>query len=207
MNHSVRRLWAAIVMAGSLGLGMIGPAVAAPENRDDQANRAPSFSLVDHTGEAVTDRDFLGRFQLIFFGYTHCPDICPTDLAKMAEAIDLLGPAGARVQPIFVTVDPARDTVAAMADYVGHFHPRLVGLTGAPEDIAALAGRYGVRSRPADHPVDPGAAAGSDYFLDHTGAMYLIGPDGRGLSLFRHQVDAAEIAFVIQQFMARANGS
>ena len=160
----------------------------------EAANRAP-FSLTDHDGRAVTDADFRGRYLLLFFGYTACPDICPTDLAVMATALDRLGEAAARVQPLFVTIDPARDTPSVLAAYVANFHPRLVGLTGAPQAVAALAARYGVG-------VQRSGAAGDDYFLDHTGATYLIGPDGGGLRLFQHGTGAAEMAAVIAALIA-----
>lgn len=166
----------------------------------DDANRAP-FALVDHTGRSVTDADFYGAYVLIFFGYTFCPDICPTDLVKMADAIDALGGDAARVQPLFVTIDPARDTVAVLADYVGHFHPRLIGLTGEPARLTALAALYGVRAIPYQEAAED--VAGDDYYLDHTGAMYLLGPDGGGLAYFQNEASAADITSLIQQFMAR----
>lgn len=119
---------------------------AAPGAASQAANSA-AFALIDHTGRAVTDRDFLGAYMLVFFGYTHCPDICPTDFMVVGEAMDLLGAAGDKVRPVFITIDPARDTVAVMADFVGHFHPRLLGLTGTREQIAAVAKRYRVRWR------------------------------------------------------------
>ncbi|MFP6756953.1 MAG: SCO family protein [Alphaproteobacteria bacterium] len=185
---------ASIVVTALLIAGTSGPGFA------DGGNRVP-FALIDHGGRAVTDTDFHGSYLLIFFGYTQCPDICPTDLAKMAAAIDGLGGDAARIQPLFVTIDPSRDTVAVLADYVGHFHPRLIGLTGDPDRIAAFAARYGVRSKPYQDG-DRGEVAG-DYFLDHTGAMYLLGPDGGGLSYFQHDVVAADITSVMQQFIAR----
>ena len=185
---------ASIAVTALLIVNFAGPGYA------DGSNRVP-FALVDHDGRAVTDTDFHGAYLLIFFGYTQCPDICPTDLSKMAAAVDGLGGDAARVQPLFVTIDPSRDTVAVLSDYVGHFHPRLIGLTGEPDRIAALAARYGVRSKPYQDG-EQGEVAG-DYFLDHTGAMYLLGPDGGGLSYFQHDVVAADITSVMQQFIDR----
>ncbi len=168
-------------------------------------NRAP-FSLIDQTGRTVTDRDFAGRFMLIFFGYTHCPDICPTHLSVMSDAVDMLGDDGDAVQPIFITIDPARDTVAVMADYVKHFHPRLVGLTGPQAQINALGKLYGVRSDKyrVEEEADV-APADDEYFMDHTGATYLVGPDGGGLTYFLHGVPAEDIAATIKQFIDRAS--
>jgi protein SCO1/2 len=172
----------------------------AQSDRDPaEANRAP-FALVDHTGRAVTDRDFLGRFLLIFFGYTHCPDVCPMDLAIMSEAVDLLGDEGNWVQPLFITIDPVRDTVAVLANFVGHFHPRLIGLTGTPEQVTAVAKRYHARYQmftPAE------GAEPESYLMDHTAAFYLLGPDGGGLALFNHATKAEDIAAVIRQFIDR----
>ena len=147
-----------VVLAVMFGLAAV--ATAGPRG-DAAENRAP-FALVDHTGAAVTDQDFLGRFMLIFFGYTSCPDICPTDLTVMSEAVDLLGDAGDMVQPIFVTIDPARDTVEVMADYVKHFHPRMVGLTGTPDQVSAIGTRYGVRAKRYDADSQAGAESSDD---------------------------------------------
>jgi protein SCO1/2 len=195
-----------VVSVRLLSVAMLGLAlVATPSWADDalEENRAP-FSLVDQTGRAVTDQDFLGGFVLIFFGYTSCPDICPTDLTIMSEAVDLLGESGAAVQPIFITIDPERDTVEVMADYVKNFHPRLVGLTGTPEQVNAIGARYGVRAqRYQDQSASATDQMDENYFLDHTGAIYLIAPDGGGLTYFQHGVPAADIAATIQQFIDR----
>src|SRR5690606_11015171 len=97
------------------------------------------FALTDHTGERVTDQDFRGRYMLVYFGYTWCPDVCPTELQVISSALDELGDKAAQIRPIFITVDPERDTVAQMADYVANFHPSFVGLTGSSEEVAAVA--------------------------------------------------------------------
>lgn len=193
---------AAFVRATLLAIFGLGPLISAISIDDAVAqNRAP-FSLVDQTGQAVTDQDFLGNFLLIFFGYTSCPDICPTDLTVMSEAVDLLGDAGDVVQPIFITIDPTRDTVEVMSDYVTHFHPRLVGLTGTVEQVEAIGARYGVRAkRYGEEAASASEQGDNDYFLDHTGAIYLIAPDGGGLTYFQHGVPAADIAATIQQFI------
>ena len=167
---------------------------------DAGGNRGP-FDLVDHTGRAVTDAAYRGSYVLIFFGYSYCPDICPTDLAVMADAVERLGPDGARVQPLFISVDPERDTPERLAAYVPHFHPRLVGLTGSPEQVARAAATYRARYRRAGP-----AGDGGDYLIDHTAAIYLLGPDGGGLALFRHGTPAADIAAVVRRFMAREGG-
>lgn len=153
------------------------------------------FELVDHTGKAVTDKSFRGQYLLIYFGYGYCPDVCPTELANMATAMDILGPKAEKVTPIFITVDPERDTPEFLLDYVKNFHPRMVGLTGTPENIAAVAKAYKVyyaKSRKSD---------GDDYLMDHTSYVYLMGPDGKFLAIFRGQTAPAEIAASVGTFM------
>lgn len=136
------------------------------------------FALTDHTGKAVTDADYRGKFLLVYFGYTSCPDVCPTELSAMAGALDALGPKADRIQPLLVTIDPERDTVDHLAQYVPLFHPRLVGLTGTPEQIRAAARAYRVYYARA-----PGGAADS-YMMDHSSFVYLMGPDGKFVSVF-----------------------
>lgn len=131
------------------------------------------FTLIDHTGRTRTDADFRGKTLVVYFGYSYCPDVCPTDLQSIATAIDMLGGAGENVQPLFVTVDPERDTPAHLADYVPLFHPRLVGLTGTAEAIRAAAAAYKVYFARYDPP------KGGDYAVDHSGFIYVVDRDGR----------------------------
>jgi protein SCO1/2 len=139
------------------------------------------FTLTDHTGKTVSDKDFRGRNMLIYFGYTFCPDVCPTELQTVAQAMEILGEKGKGVVPVFITVDPARDTVAVMKDYVAAFHPRMVGLTGGAEQVKAAAKEYKVYSRKA-----PGTKEGAkDYLVDHTSLLYLVGADGKVKALFK----------------------
>ncbi|HEU0069716.1 MAG TPA: SCO family protein [Alphaproteobacteria bacterium] len=137
------------------------------------------FQLVDQDGKTVTDASFAGKFMLIYFGFTFCPDVCPTELQAMATAIDDLGSPGDMVQPILISVDPARDTPAQLKSYVASFHPRLVGLSGSDEQVAAAAKAYRVYY--AKGPVD----ADGNYVMDHTSFVYLMGPDGKLRSVFR----------------------
>ncbi|MPZ12599.1 MAG: hypothetical protein GEU89_20660, partial [Kiloniellaceae bacterium] len=136
------------------------------------------FALVDHHGRAVTEANFRGRFLLIYFGYTSCPDVCPTELSKMATALDSLGALAAEVQPLFITVDPARDSIEALADYVARFHPRLLGLTGSPEQIARAATAFGVHASRSSEAEDGG------YFMNHSLLTFLMGRDGHHLETF-----------------------
>ncbi len=153
------------------------------------------FELVDHTGKPVTDQDFRGRYMLIYFGFTYCPDVCPTSLATMArglEALDERAPEkAAAVTPIFITVDPERDDVEAMAGYVEHFHDRMIGLTGSLAQTTAAAKEYRVYFSKV---VEEGAEGAQDYLMDHSSFIYLMGPDGRYVTHFSHQSTVEEVA-------------
>jgi protein SCO1/2 len=139
------------------------------------------FTLTDHTGKRVTDQDFRGKFLLVFFGFTNCPDVCPTALQVMAAALDKLGPNAARITPVLISVDPAHDTPAVLATYVASFHPRLVGLTGSQAEIDAVAKAYRVYVKKVP---DPKSTAG--YTIDHSSIIYVMGPDGAYRSHFTH---------------------
>ena len=142
------------------------------------SGRAPvggPFELTDQTGHRRTDADFRGKLVVLYFGYTYCPDVCPTELQSISLALDKLGAAAEAVQPLFITVDPERDTPARLADFVSSFHPRLIGLTGSLADIRKTAIAYRTFF------VKNGASTPGDYSVDHTGFIYLIGTDGRYL--------------------------
>jgi len=139
------------------------------------------FTLIDHTGKRVTDQDFRGKFLLVFFGFTNCPDVCPTALQVMAAALDKLGPNAARITPVLISVDPAHDTPAVLATYVASFHPRLVGLTGSQAEIDAVAKAYRVYVKKVP---DPKSTAG--YTMDHSSIIYVMGPDGSYRAHFTH---------------------
>jgi cytochrome oxidase Cu insertion factor (SCO1/SenC/PrrC family) len=145
------------------------------------------FTLTDHTGKRVTEADFRGKFMLVFFGFTFCPDVCPSGLQVISAALDKLGPRAERVVPIFVTIDPERDTPEQMAMYVKSFHPRLIGLTGTPAEIEAITKAYRVYAKKVP---DPKSSAG--YTMDHSSIIYVIGPDGAYRTHFTHatSVDA-----------------
>ena len=146
------------------------------------------FTLTDHNGKRVSDGDFRGKAMVVFFGFTNCPDICPIGLARIAEMMDALGPRAADVQPIFVTVDPGRDTSAVMKSYVEHFSDRIIGLTGTPEQIAAIAKAYRVYFKIHGDPT-----TNPNYTVDHSGFVYVMDRSGRFVGTFNpdSQVDAA----------------
>lgn len=162
--------------------------------------RPKALTFTDHTGRAVSEREFSGHYMLVFFGYTHCPDVCPANLAIMSAALRTLGSAAEAVQPLFITFDPVRDTPEVLAEYVRHFHPRLTGLTGSRDQIAAAARSYGVLFEKDE---DEDGAETSDYSLRHTALTYLIGPDGKGVASFDHGSNpkemAAEILALLEQ--------
>ncbi len=148
------------------------------------------FQLVDQNGQEVTDEKFRGRLMLVYFGYTFCPDVCPLGLTTIAEALDRL-PAEDRDQivPVFITVDPERDTVAVMKDYVGAFSDRLVGLTGSPDAVQDVLREYRVYARKADSETADGA-----YLVDHSTFTYLMDREGRYLAHFGHSATPEEMA-------------
>jgi cytochrome oxidase Cu insertion factor (SCO1/SenC/PrrC family) len=157
------------------------------------------FTLTDQHGAVVTEQDFAGRYMLIYFGYTYCPDFCPMSLSNMTQALDLLPPEQAeQVTPILITVDPERDTVEQLAEYAPLFHPRLVALTGTPEETRQAAKAYRVYFSKA------GNDDGSDYLMDHSTFIYLMGPDGKYVRHFSHSATPEEIAAGIEAAIAEA---
>lgn len=137
------------------------------------------FTLTAHDGRIVSDTDFQGRYRLVFFGYTFCPDICPTELQTIAQAMDMMGDSGADVQPLFITIDPARDTATVLAEYVALFHPSIIGLTGTEAQIAAVAKEYRVYYARSQGEPDP-----TQYLMDHSTFSYLMAPDGSFVTVF-----------------------
>jgi protein SCO1 len=147
---------------------------------DAEAGQAGSilggqFTLVDHTGTTVTDETYRGKWLVMFFGFTHCPDICPTTLSKIASMMELLGQDAEKVQPLFITVDPERDTIEVLRKYVAAFDRRIVGLTGSAEQIAAVAKSYDV--------IFQRSGDGTNYTIGHSTAIYLVDPNGNYVSI------------------------
>ncbi len=159
------------------------------------------FSLTNQDGKPVTERDFAGRWMLVYFGYSFCPDVCPTELGTMAAALDALGPAGERVVPALISVDPQRDTPAHLADYVSRFHPRMQGLTGTPEQVAEAARRYRVYYAKVQRPEM------TDYLMDHSSFIYLVGPDAKVRTLFRPEQTPEAIAAAVAAQIGRPAGA
>ena len=155
------------------------------------------FTLENGAGKAVTAKDFRGKYMLVYFGYTYCPDVCPTTLNSVAAALDKLGPKAKDLIPIFITVDPQRDTPQAMQRYTAAFSPELIGLTGTPDAIAKVAKEYRVYY--AKHVTGPGP---SDYSMDHSSIIYLMGPDGKFISAVGADKSPADMAADISKLMS-----
>jgi protein SCO1/2 len=194
------RLPAILIVLAGLAVGAAAALAVFPEARGrllpaagvkvmGQALVGGPFTLTDHTGKRVSDQHFRGRFMLVFFGFTFCPDVCPTALQVASEALSMLGPKAERIAPIFISIDPERDTPSQLASYVGSFHPRLVGLTGSQAEIDAVVKAYRVYVRRVD---DPKSSAG--YTFDHTSLIYVMGPDGAYRAHFTHATNAEAMA-------------
>lgn len=150
------------------------------------------FQLTDHNGNAVTEKDFQGQNLLVYFGFTFCPDVCPTELAKMAAAIDML-PADANVTPLFITIDPERDGVEEVKAYAEAFHPKMVGLTGTPEQIREVAKAYRV------YYAKNTTSGATDYLMDHSSIIYLMDENGKYTAHFTMQSTPEEMAARIRE--------
>ena len=163
------------------------------------------FELINQYGETVRNSDFLGGYMLIFFGYTYCPDVCPTTLSTISTALDTLGDSAAAITPIFVTVDPERDTPGYLKDYLQHFHPAIQGLTGSVEKIKKVAKAYGVYYAKVQEESDTDTDA-DDYLMDHTSLTFLMGPDGEYSAHFGHSTSADAMAEKIAGILAATDG-
>jgi len=167
-------------LTGSTG----GPSIGGP------------FTLENSSGKTATDRDFRGKYMLVYFGYTYCPDVCPTTLTAVATALDKLGPKAKDLAPIFITVDPQRDTPEVMKQCTAAFSPALVGLTGTPAQIASVAKEYRVYY--AKHVTGPGP---NDYSMDHSSIIYLMGPDGRFIAPIPADESGSDMAAAISKLV------
>ncbi len=156
------------------------------------------FTMVNHKGITVTDKDFRGKPMLLFFGFTFCPDICPTELQVMTAAIADLGEAGKDIQPILVSIDPARDTPEVLANYVSNFGDNVVGLTGSADQVAAMAQAYRVFFAKQENPKDP-----ANYLMDHSSIIYLMGADGKFLKHFSYTTDSKALATGLKTALGR----
>lgn len=158
-------------------------------------NFGGSFNLKDHTGKTVTEKDFEGQYRLIYFGFTYCPAICPTELQKISKALKNLGDKGEQIKPIFISVDPERDTVDVMKNYVELFHPNLIGLTGSVKETENIKKHYKIYSAKVKDETM------SDYTVDHSSLIYFMGPDNSLLRIFKVDDTAEDIVKVVNQYL------
>ena len=198
----------ALALLGVIALALLGAAGATLAQKSDRSaaelmdavmwNREPiggPFALIDQDGRRRTDADFRGKILLVYFGFSYCPDVCPTDLQEIGLAVDRLGPAGDAVQPIFITVDPERDTPKHLKDYVAMFHARFVGLTGDAAALDAAARAYRVYYARVD-------LEKSDYTVDHSAFIYLMGRQGEYLGFFPPGTSAEILAGTLKPLVA-----
>ena len=178
-------------------LAVLGLALSMPAPKPDSGiatigGLGGPFTLTDQDGRAVTEKSWPGQYLLIYFGFTHCPDVCPTGLNRMAAALDAL-PAGkvAKIQPILITVDPARDDAASLKEYVGLFHPKLVGLTGSEAQIESVKSAFKVYAQKQGD--------GADYMVNHSAFTYLLAPDGQLAGLYDHEITPQDMSKQINQ--------
>jgi len=177
---------------------IVGITMRLPQLLDDSGSESTgqvaiggAFELVDHNGKTVTNEDLKGTYSLIYFGYTFCPDVCPTGLQTAVMALDMLPSKQAnKVIPVFITVDPERDTPEVMGEYTKHFHEDLVGLTGSPQQVAQAAKVFRVYYKKVE---EEGKAA-DDYLMDHSAFQYLMGPDGKYVTHFPHGITPEDMA-------------
>ena len=200
--NSRRFVLAAVLLGGLVILG--AGALLALAHRDTPRGAAGTllasaiggpFSLVDQNGKTVTDADLKGKWSLVYFGYTHCPDACPTALNDIAIALDQLGPKREAVRSVFITVDPERETPEVLKEYVTSFDAQILALSGSAEEIARAAKAYRVYY--AKHP-EPGG----DYSMDHSSVIYVMDPEGRFTASFTHQNTPEEIAERLKKLLA-----
>jgi cytochrome oxidase Cu insertion factor (SCO1/SenC/PrrC family) len=193
----------ALVLVASLFCG--GPTAAAEQQpsaaqmMDDlmygRGTVGGPFTLTDHAGKPRSDSEFRGKLMIVYFGYSYCPDVCPTDLMAITQALEALGPAAEGVQPVFITIDPERDT-KVLADYVSAFHHSLVGLTGSPDEIRKVANAYKafyVKVRDERN---------GDYSIDHAGVIYLMGRHGEYLGFMPPQTNPDRLTEILRKNLA-----
>jgi cytochrome oxidase Cu insertion factor (SCO1/SenC/PrrC family) len=198
------------VVAALLAFGISASATRAEDTPPDQFTAARMmddlmygrgtvggpFTLADQTGRTRSDSEFRGKLMIVYFGYTFCPDVCPADLMAITQALDALGPAARDIQPIFITVDPERDS-KGLGDYVAAFHRSFIGLTGSPEEVRKVANAY-----KAFYTKVPGERAG-EYAIDHTGVIYLMGRAGEYLGFMPPQTGPEKLTQVLRQYLSK----
>jgi protein SCO1/2 len=199
---SGRRTCALLVIASLFGGGLAAAEEqpSAAQMMDDlmygRGSVGGPFTLTDPIGKQRSDTDFRGKLMIVYFGYTYCPDVCPADLMAITQALDDLGPAAEGIQPVFITIDPERDT-KVLAEYVSAFHHSLIGLTGSPEEIRKVANAYKAFY------VKVRDERSGDYTIDHTGVIYLMGRNGEYLGFMPPQTSPDRLVEILRKNLAR----
>jgi len=188
----------AVTVLAAIGVFLAVPMSQKPLEPQTLSGFGGHFTLIDQEGRAVTDADFHGRWVLLYFGYTHCPDVCPTAVNAIAEALDELGPMRKELQALFITLDPERDTPVVLKDYTSAFHAGILGLTGTPEQVGTVAGEYRISYE--KHAITENSDY-SDYSIDHTSVIFLVDPQGRPVSMFSHEVAPDQLAQRLREDM------
>ncbi len=206
---SRRGLVLAFALALAAHIAGLSAATAAPASHaTENATQSPApldrarriggaFSLINQDGKPVTDASFRGAYMLVYFGYTYCPDLCPTGLQSIGQALDTLGADAGKVKGVFITVDPERDTPAKLKAYVSNFHAGIEGLTGTPAQIASVARKYQASYAKGD------IVDGQDYEMDHTSRIYLMGPKGEFIAAFDENADPAALVAAVRRRLGR----
>ena len=179
-----------------------GPAVVGKTVTTGTATIGGPFTLVSTSGETVTDRSYRGKWLLIFFGYTYCPDVCPTSLNNMSVALDMLGKDASNIQPLFITVDPQRDTRDVIAAYLKSFDPRIVGLTGSQTQIDSVVKAYRVYAE-SQKGEERQAVDGENYLVAHSSYIYLIDQQGKFVNVIQGTSAGEEIAAWVRKEVAQ----
>lgn len=203
INHSLLPSRPKLIAAALLILAALALAALAltrwPENGPAGTGTAligGPFSMVNQKGETVTEKSFEGHYTLYFFGFTFCPDVCPTQLQVLSASLKELGPDAAKITTVFVSIDPERDTPKIIAEYIANFDPRLVGLTGTPEQLAVMAKAFHVYYKKEIDPKDV-----RNYSMDHSSILYLMGPDGKFAKHFPYTTDAKALASSLKKVL------
>jgi protein SCO1/2 len=194
-----------LIVIAAFAIGSLAAVAMRPSGSGISTGKAligGPFALTNQDGKRITDQDFRGKYMLVAFGYTSCPDVCPAELQSMANAMDQLGAKADRVTPVFITVDPERDTVEQMASYIGNFHKSFVGLTGTPDEIKQAARAYRVYYAKSEA---TNSALG--YLMDHSAFIYLMNPQGEYVTHFSYGTAPDKIASTIEKAMGEGGSS
>ena len=195
-------LFGTVAAAVALAIALVAVITTAPRYATEQSGTSSSaaiggpFTLIDTSGKTVTDQAYRGKWMLIYFGYTFCPDACPTALNNMSVALEKLGAEANKLEPIFITVDPKRDTPQTMAEYLKSFDRRIIGLTGSQAQTDSVAREYRIY-------VEPQKSEGDDYLVDHSAYIYMMDPQGKFVNVVAGDVPGNEMAEKLRKMMSQ----